>query len=65
MNDQGEYAVFTSIERQENVFSNNYLSQKKDLFDPYILNAKTISFVIYNHYIAQFPGNMIFDGQTV
>ena len=60
MEDHGEYGIFTLTERQENVFSNNYLSQNKDLFDP--LNAKTISFVIYNHYLAQFPGNMIFDG---
>ena len=38
MDDHGEYGVFTSTECQENVFSNNYLSQKKDLFDPQ--NAK-------------------------
>ena len=34
MDDHGEYCIFTSTERQENAFSNNYLSQKKDLFDP-------------------------------
>ena len=34
MDDHGEYCVFTSTERQENVFSNNYLSQNKDLLDP-------------------------------
>ena len=49
--DHGEYGIFTSTERQPNVFSNNYLNQKTEQFDA--LNAKIISLAIYHHSVAQ------------
>ena len=56
----------------ENMAFSLWLSVKKMHF-PIIISVKrktcltlrtqkTIFFVIYNHYLAQFPGNMIFDG---
>ena len=48
--DHSEYGIFTSTERQPDVFSNNYLNQKTEQFDP--MNAKIISLAIYNHPMA-------------